>query len=237
MSVGKSRVVYASESYDSSLVTREEQQAVSENQVERNVTEHPTAEESPGGGGLSLPYPVTLVHGEPGVEDEWLATVDTLAGCSATASTHEEALARVSRAVDEWLSAAERDGRDVPDPKSLQSHSGRLLLRMPQTLHAELSRVAERERVSLNQFITDVLAGTVGWRVPARGGRIATRAVDPAVPRPNGNGEIAGAMSQPAGDPPRDKTTGALTVALIANLVVVALAAIVAIVVFIAVWL
>jgi len=108
---------------------------------------------------------------------------------------------------------------------------------MPQTLHAELSRVAERERVSLNQFITDVLAGTVGWRVPARGGRIATRAVDPAVPRPNGNGEIAGAMSQPAGDSPRDKTTGALTVALIANLVVVALAAIVAIVVFIAVWL
>ncbi|HEX7311613.1 MAG TPA: type II toxin-antitoxin system HicB family antitoxin [Gaiellaceae bacterium] len=185
---------------------------------------------------LNLPYPVTLIRGEPGVEGEWLATVDTLAGCSATASTPEEALARVSQAVDEWLEAAERDGRDVPDPKSLQSHSGRLLLRMPQTLHAELSRVAERERVSLNQFITDVLSGTVGWRVPARGGRIATRAVDAAVPRPNGNGEIAEVDPPSPGHSPGEQN-GMLTLALVANLVVVALAAIVAIVVFIAVWL
>jgi hypothetical protein len=107
---------------------------------------------------------------------------------------------------------------------------------MPQTLHAELSRVAERERVSLNQFITDVLAGTVGWRVPARGSRIATRAVDAAVPRPNGNGEIAG-VEPPSPGPAGEQTNGVLTFALVANLVVVALAAIVAIVVFIAVWL
>jgi hypothetical protein len=108
---------------------------------------------------------------------------------------------------------------------------------MPQTLHAELSRVAERERVSLNQFITDVLAGTVGWRVPARGGRIATRAVDAAVSRPNGNGEIAGVEPSSPEHSAGEQTSGVLTLALVANLVVVALAAIVAIVVFIAVWL
>jgi antitoxin HicB len=235
--VEESRVFHASASYNPSVVTRKERQAVSEKQLERQAPEQSPAEEPSRETGLNLPYPVTLVHGEPGVEDEWLATVDTLAGCSATASTPEEALARVSQAVDEWLRAAERDGRDVPDPKSLQSHSGRLLLRMPQTLHAELSRVAERERVSLNQFITDVLAGTVGWRVPARGGRIATRAVDAAVSRPNGNGEIAGVEPPSPGDSAGEQTNGVLTLALVANLVVVALAAIVAIVVFIAVWL
>jgi antitoxin HicB len=234
--VEESRVFHASTSYNPTLVTRKERQAVSEKQLERQVPEPQPAEESSREAELKLPYPVTLVHGEPGVEDEWLATVDTLAGCSATASTPEEALARVSQAVDEWLRAAELDGRDIPDPKSLQSHSGRLLLRMPQTLHAELSRVAERERVSLNQFITDVLAGTVGWRVPARGSRIATRAVDAAVPRPNGNGEIAG-VEPPSPGPAGEQTNGVLTFALVANLVVVALAAIVAIVVFIAVWL
>ena len=37
--------------------------------------------------------------------------------------------------------------------------SGRLLLRMPAALHAELARTAEREGVSLNQFITRALAG------------------------------------------------------------------------------
>lgn len=42
-------------------------------------------------------------------------------------------------------------------------HSGRLLLRMPQSLHAELAEAAEREDVSLNQFITNALASAVSW--------------------------------------------------------------------------
>jgi RNA polymerase sigma-B factor len=42
-------------------------------------------------------------------------------------------------------------------------HSGRLLLRMPQSLHADLADAAEREDVSLNQFITNALAAAVGW--------------------------------------------------------------------------
>ena len=36
--------------------------------------------------------------------------------------------------------------------------SGRLLLRMPPALHAEVSRKAELEQVSLNQFITTAVA-------------------------------------------------------------------------------
>ncbi len=45
--------------------------------------------------------------------------------------------------------------------------SGRLLLRMPAALHAELARTAEREGVSLNQFITRALAGRIGWGTDA----------------------------------------------------------------------
>jgi hypothetical protein len=44
-----------------------------------------------------------------------------------------------------------------------QSFSGRLLLRMPPALHAEVSRKAELEQVSLNQFITTAVASAVGW--------------------------------------------------------------------------
>lgn len=42
--------------------------------------------------------------------------------------------------------------------------SGQVLLRMPRTLHAELVDQAEREGVSLNQFIVAALAGATGWR-------------------------------------------------------------------------
>jgi hypothetical protein len=42
--------------------------------------------------------------------------------------------------------------------------SGKLLVRMPRTLHAELAQAADAEGVSLNQFIIGALTGAVGWR-------------------------------------------------------------------------
>jgi hypothetical protein len=44
------------------------------------------------------------------------------------------------------------------------SHSGRLLLRMPERLHGDLARASERAGVSLNSYINDVLAAAVGSR-------------------------------------------------------------------------
>jgi RNA polymerase sigma-B factor len=60
------------------------------------------------------------------------------------------------------------------------SHSGRLLVRMPQSLHAELARTAEREGVSLNALVTSALASAVGWRHGEPGEDEAD--VEPAVP-------------------------------------------------------
>ena len=54
------------------------------------------------------------------------------------------------------MPAEEPAGRGKPSP------SGRLLLRMPRTLHADLAQAAEREGTSLNQFITAALATKVG---------------------------------------------------------------------------
>jgi hypothetical protein len=50
-----------------------------------------------------------------------------------------------------------------------RSHSGRLMLRMPPSLHTELARAAELEHVSINAYIIGVLAGTVSWRSPDAG--------------------------------------------------------------------
>jgi RNA polymerase sigma-B factor len=47
--------------------------------------------------------------------------------------------------------------------KARTGHSGRLMLRMPQSLHAELAKAAEREEVSLNQFITNTLSASLSW--------------------------------------------------------------------------
>ncbi len=42
--------------------------------------------------------------------------------------------------------------------------SGRLLLRMPSTLHEDVAQAAAAEGVSLNQFICTTLAGAVQWQ-------------------------------------------------------------------------
>jgi predicted RNase H-like HicB family nuclease len=169
--------------------------------------------------GDELPYPVTLVH----EEGEWLATIDALPGCTARGATPDEAIDRASEAMNAWLVSARREGKDVPEPKTSQSHSGRLLLRMPQTLHAELARTAERENVSLNQFITDALAGALGWRTTGRKAQV-TRPVHGL------HGDDEAEAQAPAAEGGR---SGSLLFTV--NVVVVALAAIVAIVVLLVV--
>jgi RNA polymerase sigma-B factor len=56
-----------------------------------------------------------------------------------------------------------------PNSKARGRHSGRLMLRMPQSLHAEMAEAAEREEVSLNQYITNTLAAGVGWHTESTG--------------------------------------------------------------------
>jgi hypothetical protein len=92
--------------------------------------------------------------------------------------------------------------------------SGRLLLRMPAALHAELAQTAEREGVSLNQFITRALAGRIGWGTDA-------------------DDETASAR---AGTDPTDGPGRLIAVALVVNAVVIGLAAAAAIAVLVLAW-
>ena len=90
----------------------------------------------------------------------------------------------------------------APEP----SHSGRLLLRMPKTLHAELAARSDAEGVSLNQFIVSALARAVSDDAPA---------------------------APPAPSTQRERS---LRIALIANAIVVAIAAATAIALLVVAW-
>ena len=89
---------------------------------------------------------------------------------AALARRTETALARLRGALEGRASGAPAPAvDDEPSNTADKSkrretkHSGRLLLRMPQSLHADLAEAAEREEVSLNQYITNTLAAGVGW--------------------------------------------------------------------------
>jgi len=130
---------------------------------------------------VDLPYHLTIAREDGAPDDEaWVATVEELDGCVARGGSPQDAAGKVREALEAWIALALARGTPVPLPRRPATHSGRLLLRMAPSLHADLARAAEREDVSLNQFVSNALAGAVGWRggsavgdssgnVPARG--------------------------------------------------------------------
>jgi predicted RNase H-like HicB family nuclease len=111
---------------------------------------------------LKLPYTIAVRADER--NGGWTAYVEELPGCDAHGDDPEHATRGLRGAMERWVSEALERGEHVPEPRAMSGHSGRLLLRMPQSLHAELARAADGESISLNQFITTALASAVGWR-------------------------------------------------------------------------
>jgi antitoxin HicB len=127
---------------------------------------------------------MVLSRTENGDGPVWTATVEELPGCEARGATPERAAAAVAEAVERWVREAEAEGREVPPPGAAAAHSGKLLVRMPRSLHGELVRASEREGTSLNAFIVAALAASVAWRSPgktAAPGKTAT----PGTPAPS----------------------------------------------------
>ncbi|MGZ4201574.1 MAG: sigma-70 family RNA polymerase sigma factor [Thermoleophilaceae bacterium] len=158
---------------------------------------------------LERPYHIVLVRENGG----WTARVEELPGCEAHGETADEATGAIRESMEAWITDALAKRREVPEPRDAASYSGRLMLRMPHTLHAELARAAEREEVSLNQFITSSLASAVGW--------------------PHGNGETA--ETAPAGPPaepaePAQRPRRWLGPAMVVNAVLLSLIGIAAVV-------
>jgi antitoxin HicB len=182
---------------------------------------------------MRLPYQLTLVRDEGDGKWGWVARVEEIPGCTTRARTPQEAASRVTRLLSGWIAEAIQEGREVPEPKSAEGYSGRLLLRMPQTLHGELTRFAEREQVSLNQFITDVLAGAVGWRAPGAPARPVVKQLDGGALDELDEDHVSGEDAGPS-RPRWGRSSRFATVALVANFVFVAAAATAAILVLIA---
>ncbi len=91
----------------------------------------------------------------------FVALVPDLPGCSAWGKSEADAIREAHAAIAVWIEAAQAAGREVPAPAPPQDdarYSGRLLVRLPRRLHADLARNAKREGVSLNQYLLFLLA-------------------------------------------------------------------------------
>jgi predicted RNase H-like HicB family nuclease len=104
-------------------------------------------------------YPAQLFWSER--DGGFIALASDLPGCSAFGETQQDALNELQDAIAAWIDAAQSAGNPIPEPSPPPGdhHSGKVLLRMPRRLHAQLARSAKEEGVSLNQYIVYLLAG------------------------------------------------------------------------------
>jgi antitoxin HicB len=106
---------------------------------------------------LSLNYPVTIIKDREDDKIYFEAEIPDLPGCGAHGENIEEALKRLDEAKKLWIEVSIERGLPIPEPTSEDEFSGKFLLRIPAKLHMQLSKLAQNEGVSLNQYIRNSL--------------------------------------------------------------------------------
>jgi predicted RNase H-like HicB family nuclease len=108
---------------------------------------------------LKKPYVRSVV---PEADGSYSAEIIEFPGCIAVGDTAAQALENLENVAESWLESTIARGQRVPDPIENVGYSGKLVLRLPKTLHRKATHVAAREGVSLNQFIVTCIAEQVG---------------------------------------------------------------------------
>ncbi|MFT3837150.1 MAG: toxin-antitoxin system HicB family antitoxin [Myxococcaceae bacterium] len=109
----------------------------------------------------SMPYCRVLIPDESG---GFSAEVLEMPGCLAQGETAEEAFRNLESAMQSWVEALVDQGGTAPAPIGDVDASGRLLLRLPKSFHRRAALLAEKDGISLNQFVVNALAEQLGVR-------------------------------------------------------------------------
>jgi predicted RNase H-like HicB family nuclease len=108
---------------------------------------------------LQLPYArIVIPDGPNGFHGEVLE----FPGCFAQGDTVDEAYANLENAAESWIGASLAQGHEIPLPSSSLTYSGKIVLRLPKSIHRQAARLAERDAVSLNTYLVSAVAAKVG---------------------------------------------------------------------------
>jgi antitoxin HicB len=104
---------------------------------------------------LKLKYRVELEKQNGGW---YFARIPDLPGCMSEGKSPDEAVKNVEAARALWMEDAIESGVEIPLPSEQRKYSGKFVVRLPESLHGRLAASAERDGVSLNQFVLALLA-------------------------------------------------------------------------------
>lgn len=91
----------------------------------------------------------------------WMAEIPELNGCASDGETYEKALFNLQEAKEAWLTVAIKRGQSISLPTAdseKNQFSGKFTLRIPKTLHRNISMEADEEGVSLNSYLLSIIS-------------------------------------------------------------------------------
>ena len=104
---------------------------------------------------LALHYPFNAVADPDG---GYVVLFPDLPGCMTQVESLDELPSMAEDARRLWIETEYEAGNDVPLPSYPEEYSGKFNVRLPKSLHRSLVEAAMRERVSLNQYVSTLLA-------------------------------------------------------------------------------
>jgi len=107
---------------------------------------------------LKLPYSRILIPDE----GSFAAEILEFPGCFSQGDTPDEAITNLEKAAHSWIEVALAEGLEIPEPYLNQGYAGKIALRLPRSMHRQATRLAERDGVSLNQFLVSAIAARIG---------------------------------------------------------------------------
>jgi antitoxin HicB len=125
-----------------------------------------TTERRPLSDYLGMQYPFNVIADPDG---GYVVVFPDLPGCMTQVETLAELPAMAEDARTGWMATEYEQGHEIPlpsHPPDYGEYSGKFVVRLPRSLHRALAEGAEREGVSLNQYVLSLLSAGMaspGW--------------------------------------------------------------------------
>lgn len=103
---------------------------------------------------MNLNYPIKYWNDEDG----FFIEIPDLPGCMTFCDEFNQIDEIAKDAKESWISSRLERGLEIPEPRNEEDFSGKILLRLPKSLHRRLSNQAKGEGVSLNQYMLGLLS-------------------------------------------------------------------------------
>ncbi len=123
---------------------------------------------------MKLPYTILLEPWDDVEGQYWVARIAELPHCMIHADTAEEAVREMEEVKREWIESNLKRGLSIPEPRP-RKYSGQIRLRITPSLHRTLADRAATEGVSLNQYMGQALAQSVGVTTKQRQRTVGAR--------------------------------------------------------------